>query len=539
MSSIQPYQGGWMGEAFSYTYDHGQLPYRTDMYGASTSYVQPHSRTISRPRVNMACKHCRQRKVRCDGKKPKCSLCTRLNRPCDYVKVTAEENAVLRDKKRQSKARKNAEQEAARVNFHKHDTFPAYHPYHTSTTSTTSAHRNSFSATDDNTNNRVVGGIGLLAPPLPPQASASAGSASSVLQPYTGYDGRYATSSSSTAASANALFDVGAGLSGSRRPSLTSSAVARNMTNGGSYAYPRKQSLEGYTRAAEPRSRYDTFIGGGNNNNNTSSFSSAESTSFNAANDVGLSMVTPTTTTSIPLESAHVFPSAQSHTFRTPEPSDKPYRYYLGGASAFVPHPCSSSCESYEQPSPTYPAYQPGNNSNNVGGYFDYPGGARERSATPPYEINPNLHSVSVSPSSVASPTSYLNTMPGLERAPSSTGSGASASPASHNTGGMSPGIHDEASLWSSTGGHVTAAVGSGGMQNGAGGYVQNHSFGYRHQGYHEDAVRSADQSFVSSAPGDDANTSVESWTHAVPLSAGATTKTWDPVVALYSSASI
>ncbi|KAI3486150.1 hypothetical protein L1887_50291 [Cichorium endivia] len=65
----------------------------------------------------MACKHCRQRcvilparrhgcmhfiltqinifggnrKVRCDGQKPKCSLCTRLKRPCDYVKVTEEE----------------------------------------------------------------------------------------------------------------------------------------------------------------------------------------------------------------------------------------------------------------------------------------------------------------------------------------------------------------------------------------------------------------------------------------------------------------
>ena len=59
MSSLQPQQG-WMGETFNYAYDHTQLPYR-DMYGASTSHIQPHSRTVSRPRVNMACKHCRQR----------------------------------------------------------------------------------------------------------------------------------------------------------------------------------------------------------------------------------------------------------------------------------------------------------------------------------------------------------------------------------------------------------------------------------------------------------------------------------------------
>ncbi|PWN53732.1 hypothetical protein IE53DRAFT_408452, partial [Violaceomyces palustris] len=63
----------------------------------------------NKPRVNMACKHCRQRKVRCDGMTPSCSLCARLERPCEYVKVTEAENVILREKKRAARARKAAQ----------------------------------------------------------------------------------------------------------------------------------------------------------------------------------------------------------------------------------------------------------------------------------------------------------------------------------------------------------------------------------------------------------------------------------------------
>ncbi|PWY98860.1 hypothetical protein BCV70DRAFT_218365 [Testicularia cyperi] len=127
MSSLQPPQG-WLVDVISQSYPPMSHTYR-DVYADHTAYQPEASRNASRPRVTMACKHCRQRKVRCDGVRPECGLCKRLGKPCNYVKVTAEENSVLRDKKRAAKARKAAQMEAARTAFHQHDTFPAYHPY--------------------------------------------------------------------------------------------------------------------------------------------------------------------------------------------------------------------------------------------------------------------------------------------------------------------------------------------------------------------------------------------------------------------------
>lgn len=39
-------------------------------------------------RVSMACTHCRQRKIRCDGQQPTCSTCFRLGRYCVYESIS-------------------------------------------------------------------------------------------------------------------------------------------------------------------------------------------------------------------------------------------------------------------------------------------------------------------------------------------------------------------------------------------------------------------------------------------------------------------
>nr|CDI55413.1 c6 transcription factor [Melanopsichium pennsylvanicum 4] len=302
-------QHGWPGESFSYTYDdgHHHSAYR-DTNGASTSYLEPNSRALSRPRVNMACKHCRQRKVRCDGKKPKCGLCTRLDRPCDYVKVTAAENAILRDKKRQSKQRKNAEQEAARTSLCKHDTIPAYHPYRSNDAS---VNRNSFSSSLSVPNDARVG---LQAPPLP-QVTASS---SSVLQPYL-YDNRYPSTSTSTAASS--LFDVGTSLNGSRRMCLTTlTAGVRSLPTNGTYTYPRKQSMEDHTRAAEPRCRQNGAIG------------TMSGTNGSGESDLNLVSTASAINTATPTQNGFAIPSlASSNSFRA-EIEDNRYPRYMEGS---------------------------------------------------------------------------------------------------------------------------------------------------------------------------------------------------------------
>ncbi|KAL2871215.1 Zn(II)2Cys6 transcription factor domain-containing protein [Aspergillus lucknowensis] len=44
-----------------------------------------------RRRVPLACRSCRERKVRCDGKRPNCSTCQRRGHPeepCEYMVIT-------------------------------------------------------------------------------------------------------------------------------------------------------------------------------------------------------------------------------------------------------------------------------------------------------------------------------------------------------------------------------------------------------------------------------------------------------------------
>ncbi len=413
MSSL-PTHNGWLGDTFSYAYDHAQFAPR-DVYGASTSHSHPHShsqpppqsRSVSRPRVNMACKHCRQRcvfsparrhgcmhfiltqidifganrKVRCDGQKPKCSLCTRLKRPCDYVKVTEEENAVLRDKKRRSKQRKTAEQEAARANLNNHDAFPAYHPYRGVPAA---AHAgSSFDAEVPRSNEQR---IGLHAPPLP--AVSTAGFATT--QPFA-YDTRYP----STSTAANALFDVGAGLTGSRRQSTTTLMGAR--------AYSRKPD---YARAGEPRPRACEPVVG----------ALAETSSF--AGGLGLSMMHGQTGG----------PAFDTHDYMAVASGPAGY----GSFRAFA-----NEANAAERLAPRYSAPFGAQPDAVASPYTPQPGELR---ATPaPFES-----AVSVSPTA-GSPT-FGVAVPPLERASSSAGSGASASPASH---GPEATPHQElASLW-------------------------------------------------------------------------------------------
>ncbi|KAJ1019964.1 hypothetical protein NDA16_004245 [Ustilago loliicola] len=343
-------------------------------------------------------------KVRCDGKKPSCGLCSRLAHvTCVYVKVTAEQNAILREKKRRSKQRKNAEQEAARANFHEHDTFLAYHPYRNTDVPAQpgSFWNGSFASSviDDINSQRVGAGRGGMpnAPALPqtsvlqlyqPQQQSSAACF---------YDGRY-QAGQSTSTGANALFDVGAGLNGaSRRPSVMTPYAAR------------KQSLEAtsvttaaasaWSRASEPRCsvssstssyRYDTML------------SDATTTSG------GLNILTPTPNTSYYTNQA---------TFRT-EP--EPQRYM----SAFAPQPCFEN-----QTSPPLPTPAP---TQLTGGYFDHNRngeGFRPSSSSPLETTNQHYSQQSLSPNSTVASPCYLATLPSLERAPSSTDSRSAASP--------------------------------------------------------------------------------------------------------------
>ena len=61
-----------------------------------------------RCRVAMACVHCRHRKIRCDGAQPSCSTCTRLQRKCEYERVSEHDNLLSRERKRLSRERKAA-----------------------------------------------------------------------------------------------------------------------------------------------------------------------------------------------------------------------------------------------------------------------------------------------------------------------------------------------------------------------------------------------------------------------------------------------
>lgn len=335
--------------------------------------------------------------------------------------MTPEQNAILREKKRQSKQRKNAEQEAARANLHTHDTFPAYHPYRNVGLATQSgAYRNgSFASSivEDINNQRVSSGVvGMPNAPALPQTS-------SVLQPYqlpqqqqssgSGtyfYDGRYqAAPSTSTSTAANALFDVGAGLnSAPRRPSVMA-------------PYTRKQSFEatavtttttadGWSRASEPRSSFSS---------SSSSTSSYRYDTIPTSTAGGLNILTPNPN---PLPSISASTSYYTTTF---PPETEPQRYMSAFAS---PHPSSSSA-GFEHTSP--PIATP--TSTQSTGYFEAqtefrPPSTSNSSSPFDQQHQQQQYSQSLSPHSVTSP-SHLSTAPHLERAPSSTDSRSAASP--------------------------------------------------------------------------------------------------------------
>ncbi|CBQ70463.1 conserved hypothetical protein [Sporisorium reilianum SRZ2] len=62
----------------------------------------------TRARINMACIHCRHRKIKCDGTQPACATCVRLRRECEYEPVTEYENLMSRERKRRNKEKKAA-----------------------------------------------------------------------------------------------------------------------------------------------------------------------------------------------------------------------------------------------------------------------------------------------------------------------------------------------------------------------------------------------------------------------------------------------
>ncbi|KAJ1586807.1 hypothetical protein NDA11_006072 [Ustilago hordei] len=179
---------------FHYGYDREEYPHyeqQHDNGGVMSPCVQPHSRTISRPRVGMACEHCRKRKVRCDGKQPSCGLCSRLAHvTCVYVKVTPEQNA----------------------------------------SGTYRSGAGFSSSVIDDINTQRASGI-PNAPALPQTGTVL--QSNQPQQPSSGYfyDGRY-QAAPGTSTGANAIFNVGAGIKGSsRRPSVMA-------------PYARKQSFE-------------------------------------------------------------------------------------------------------------------------------------------------------------------------------------------------------------------------------------------------------------------------------------------------------
>ncbi|EPQ31481.1 uncharacterized protein PFL1_00816 [Pseudozyma flocculosa PF-1] len=74
--------------------------------GDSSLAMEP--KVKSRARINMACVHCRHRKIKCDGAQPSCATCKRLRRHCDYEPVTEHENLMSRERKRRNKEKKQA-----------------------------------------------------------------------------------------------------------------------------------------------------------------------------------------------------------------------------------------------------------------------------------------------------------------------------------------------------------------------------------------------------------------------------------------------
>ncbi|GAA5981314.1 hypothetical protein JCM10908_004065 [Rhodotorula pacifica] len=58
-------------------------------------------------RVSIACTTCRRRKIRCDGRQPACTTCTKNRKTgCTYVRVTPEENLEVKARKRFAREQK-------------------------------------------------------------------------------------------------------------------------------------------------------------------------------------------------------------------------------------------------------------------------------------------------------------------------------------------------------------------------------------------------------------------------------------------------
>ncbi|GAA5883992.1 hypothetical protein JCM3774_004571 [Rhodotorula dairenensis] len=58
-------------------------------------------------RVSIACVTCRRRKIRCDGRQPACTTCTKNRKTgCTYVRVTPEENSEVKARKRLAREQK-------------------------------------------------------------------------------------------------------------------------------------------------------------------------------------------------------------------------------------------------------------------------------------------------------------------------------------------------------------------------------------------------------------------------------------------------
>ncbi|KAN0061502.1 hypothetical protein ACQY0O_006349 [Thecaphora frezii] len=74
--------------------------------GSSSHVMEP--KIKSRARINMACIHCRHRKIKCDGTQPSCATCKRLRRHCEYEPVSEYENLMSRERKRRNKEKKAA-----------------------------------------------------------------------------------------------------------------------------------------------------------------------------------------------------------------------------------------------------------------------------------------------------------------------------------------------------------------------------------------------------------------------------------------------
>ena len=82
---------------------HGNKPISHSSHSSSGQ-----SNNKFRCRVAMACVHCRHRKIRCDGAQPSCYTCTRLQRKCEYERVSEQDNLLSRERKRLSRERKAA-----------------------------------------------------------------------------------------------------------------------------------------------------------------------------------------------------------------------------------------------------------------------------------------------------------------------------------------------------------------------------------------------------------------------------------------------